>query len=206
MFAYCGNNPATTEDPSGHIMRNTNLMMTDGPGAHNYLHRSSIVFTSSGIDYNYGDFTRTVISEVVSFVTNDDAEVCQNSTFSFYKCVPVFNIKSNLLDKLDITSFSFGAIFMINPRQNTFETDLNHERGHSTQFLLLGPARYTLKVAAPSLLYNCVDRFLPSDNYHYYLYYSLPLERGADFFGKVDRENYIFDKNGVLSLFYLLLP
>ena len=73
MFAYCGNNPATTEDPSGHIMRNTNLMMTDGPGAnpinayryHRYaaVHYARQYYKYPNYDYPYyanGDCTNFV--------------------------------------------------------------------------------------------------------------------------------------------------
>lgn len=96
---------------------------------------------------------------------------------------------------------------MINEgKSDTYEIDLKHERGHCDQLFLLGPKRYLRKVAIPSIAYNLLDRNFPDTAYYYSLYYSLPWERGADSFGGVNDRAYIIDKNGWISMLYLLTP
>lgn len=57
---------------------------------------------------------------------------------------------------------------------------VKHERGHFTQ-LKFFPLTHLMGVTIPSIL---------SDGHPYY--YSLPWERTADFFCRVERENYLY--------------
>ena len=191
-------------------------MNASDPSGHRFIYENQhdcgggvVGYTDTGSGASGSTNSNSIVSHIVSiyhFITNADPEKCKNSAVSMYKGVPVFNIQSDYLDRMEICSFSFGAIFLINESQKEYETTLSHERGHSTQFLLLGPLCYLKRIAVPSILYNEIDRLLPNDDYYVRLYYSWPWERGADFFEGVSRGEYVFDESGILSMLYLLCP
>ena len=100
---------------------------------------------------------------------------------SFYKGVPVIRFNHDFL-----TSFSFLGIFL-NNKKWVNDRVLNHEYGHNMQQMFLGPLKYLLGIAVPSVLFNFASRKNTTlDN----LYYSMPWERTAELFGDVISDPY----------------
>ena len=122
----------------------------------------------------------------------DAAATTASGELSFYKGVPV--VKNNNGIKM-----SFGVIFLSN---DAFDYNLNHERGHNTQLMMLGPVKYGLGIGAPSLTTNL--------NYKGDYYHSFPWERTAEMFGGVNNRlikgQPAVYKNGskVYSVLYLI--
>ena len=195
MFAYCGNNPVQRNDECGSWW---------GEDAWNWL-CETVEDAVEAVGEVVVDVTEGVVSvakDIYNFVTNDDPTVCQNSTVSMYKGTLVFNVNWKWAEH-KLTSFSFGVVVMLNEQNkepDVYENTLRHEYGHSVQFRLLGPAKYTAKIALPSIVYNLLARNSEklSD-----MYYSMPWERSADAFGRVTSRKYPFDKDGYYSYLYL---
>ncbi len=183
LYAYCGNNPVMGYDPTGTWdWGNFRDAYSTFLGFLNPISKYTavgaiIVAACQGRgqdikdDWNNGCFNPF----------NQDGNVALNSkVFSFYKGESVIRHSSN-----DLTSWQiFGNIFL-----NTSETKrpdgldaLNHEFGHGIQEKLLGPMGYIFKIAIPSVI-ACIC------NPNNFIYYSLPWERTADFFGGVNRSS-----------------
>ena len=183
LYAYCGNNPVVGYDPAGtwdwgkfRDAYSTFLGILNPISKYTAV-GAIIVAACQGRgqdikdDWNNGCFNPF----------NQDGNVALNSkVFSFYKGESVIRHSSN-----DLTSWQiFGNIFL-----NTSETKrpdgldaLNHEFGHGIQEKLLGPMGYIFKIAIPSVI-ACIC------NPNNFIYYSLPWERTADFFGGVNRSS-----------------
>ena len=170
-----------------------NTMMTDSGGGF-IPAPCSAYYTSEYVQYcQYHEYTlKEGLNAYFDPVHNDCAKVCEDSFFSFYKGVPVFNVKSNIVDKIGLTSWSFGVIVLNNQPHSTrsdpnnFENTLRHEYGHTVQMENLGLVRFFVKVAVPSVIYNLKSR---KDSELHNMYYCMPWERAADFYGGVGNRN-----------------
>ena len=115
---------------------------------------------------------------------NMDENIALNSNvFSFYKGESVIRVPS-----YGYGCQIFGNIFL--GSTGTGAQDLNHEFGHGIQERFLG-AYYLTRVGLPSLITWFVN---PSN----LVYYSMPWERTADWFGGVNRT---FTVNGVAQTY-----
>ena len=164
MFAYCNNNPVICCDQSGHRPMNQSFMIADTGGSfiplasHPYITPDFVQFCQyHGYSYNEG-YDYYYHGPVYRFTHNDDPKYCEDHFFSFYKGKPVFNVKSELVKKMGLSSWSFGIIVINNKKGTEFEPSLRHEYGHTVQMSDLGPVRYFVKVAVPSIIYNVKAR------------------------------------------------
>ena len=166
MFAYCGNNPVSRTDASGHAFIQ--------------------------VDYNFDDLPNDLFPEigggcacalvaagrVAKFVNNEsEVETLQNLTnygVSFYKGALVVKTPFD-------ASFSFGIIGLSEDQQNV--NTLNHEYGHVLQMKDKGLGAFIIDVAVPSITINILDRQGKLD----YDYYGAPWEAEADALGGVNR-------------------
>lgn len=132
-------------------------------------------------DWENGSFNPFNQSEKVAL----DSKV-----ISFYKGSLV--VRQNILDGY----FSIGGTVFLNSNTSYSSDDLNHEWGHSIQERILGK-RYFANIAIPSVL-----------NYHFGSgpYYSKPWERTADWFGGVNRGNYVDGSLGWGIAYFILGP
>lgn len=176
-------------DQSGHATRMVNTMMTDSGGGV-VPPPSKPYLTPDFVEYcQYHHYTfKEGYYAYYDPVHNDSPKVCEKSSFSFYNGAPVFNVHSELIDKIGLTSWSFGVIVLNNEEHSTwydsnnFENTLRHEYGHTVQFSNLGAVSYFARVAIPSIVNNLISR--NNDNLHD-MYYCMPWERPADYYGKV---------------------
>ena len=164
MFAYCNNNPVICCDQSGHRPMNQSFMIADTGGSfiplasHPYITPDFVQFCQyHGYSFNEG-YDYYYHGPVYRFTHNDDPKYCEDHFFSFYKGKPVFNVKSELVKKMGLSSWSFGIIVINNKKGTEFEPSLRHEYGHTVQMSDLGPVRYFVKVAVPSIIYNVKAR------------------------------------------------
>ena len=177
------------KDLNGNRPLNVNTMMTDSGGGF-IPAPCSAYYTPEYVQYcqNNGYSLKEAKNAFYDPVNNNSANVCKDHFFSFYNGVPVFNVKSNLIDKIGLTSWSFGIIVLNNEKdstrydRNNFEHTLRHEYGHTVQMKQLGIISYTRRVAVPSVAYNIMSRNNAVLNS---LYYCMPWERAADYYGGV---------------------
>lgn len=71
--------------------------------------------------------------------------------------------------------------------------------GHSAQQSLMGYPKYLIRIAVPSVI-SCIIN--PSSK----IYYSLPWERSADFFGGVNRSTGYYTGSDVMAGLYFIMP
>ena len=225
LYCYCGNNPVMYVDESGNSWNSfwkgvKNVFKVIAGTALFLLGLAITVFTfpiacvvpgggtltQFGIStMAYGGFmVGSVFDSQIQadmdkigwnpFNTNESVIVKSNKV-SFYKGVPVINFKSS-----KINSFSFYCIFL-NKRNNPNDKTIKHEYGHAVQAQILGPLKYCMFIAIPSMVFNLLSR---KNRKIDSLYYSLPWERSADYFGGVNRNDH--QKGSLtLSLLYMLL-
>ena len=174
MFAYCGNNPANGSDPTGQ------WIIADGL---EWLWDNVVEPAAEWV-------SDEIIEPVVKYVNNDDPKYCENHFFSFYRGAPVFNVESKFIEDIGLTSWSFGVIVLNNKKGDSdFEDTLKHEYGHTVQMKNLGIAEYSAKVAGPSIVYNLMSR---GNEYLSDLYYCMPWERVADYFGNPGNRSFSY--------------
>ena len=178
MYIYCGNNPVRRIDITG------NWWLEDAWDWATDKLEDAWDWTT-GVAEDAWDWTcnaaETVADTAVAvydYVTNTDEQVVLDAKFlAFYKGVPVIKLP------IGTNAFSFGFIFLgdeVDKREDPIAT-VQHEYGHSIQFLLLGPVKYTTTVAIPSVI-----GFLnETDDY-----YSQPWEYMADQLGGVKSRSY----------------
>ncbi len=179
MFAYCLNNPVNMIDSSGHLPQ----WLED---------------VVDWVDENIYSGTRDIVDKLEEDYNNfnlgntDINDLKQANYFSAYK--NTFVIKGNFR-----SSFSYGIIGL-KPSQIDQDT-VDHEYGHALHFKQLGPVRYTIQVAVPSVICNVLDDHIPYD------YYDATWEKIADQLGGVQRQlsdpawptSTLFVINGLLS-------
>ena len=158
MFTYCGNNPATGVDQSGHAWCkisfdafnpfDSGLVPIIGGGGSGYMGVVQAMNDSeSEMEHN--------IDELYAFVTNsDEARVWNAEHFAFYQGVLVVRLP------WEWTAFSFGVIVLGSQYKgdNFGNTTLKHEYGHFLQLKKYGWYSYLSTVAIPSLMFNILDR------------------------------------------------
>ena len=105
-------------------------------------------------------------------------------------------------DVSGITSFSLSNTIFLNKNQtasnNGIET-VKHEWGHTVQQSLIGTPKYLTKIAIPSAIGCIINPSLK-------VYYSLPWERSADFFGGVYRSTGYYEDSDTVAGVYLIMP
>ena len=186
LYAYCGNNPIMGYDPEGTLnwgkIRDWFSTIT---GLLNLTSKLTmigalIVAACQGRgneitqDWNNGCFNPFNMDENIALNSN---------VFSFYKGESV--IKQTVLP----SSCQIAGTILLHTQQANSST-INHEFGHGIQERFLG-AYYLTRVGLPSLITWFVN---PSN----LVYYSMPWERTADWFGGVNRT---FTVNGVAQTY-----
>ena len=187
MFAYCGNNPVMRIDPTGmyHYVYGVDSSPNTLDVWHHYAGGggtavSDTVSSSSGSNQKPNLPSLNPGNPLNPFNT-DETVVLRAKYFAFYKGIPVFKA-----DLGNGGAFSF-IIIVIDDNYTTNQKGINtvkHEYGHWVHLSQIGPILYFITTAIPSLVgagLNNAGR-LPTD-----LYYNLPWERLADFYGGVHR-------------------
>lgn len=100
-----------------------------------------------------------------------------------------------------ITSFSISNTIVLNRNSNGIDT-VRHEWGHTVQQSLMGTPKYINRIAIPSIAGNLITRNNPNPK----LYYSLPWEYSADFFGGVERSSGYYEGSDIVGGIYFLMP
>ena len=132
-----------------------------------------------------------------NFFNSDEKKVLDSKVFSFYNGTPV--IKHNIPQ---ISSFSISNTIILNNNKtinNGGIDTVKHEWGHTVQQSLIDTPKYIARIAAPSVI-GCIIN--PSDK----IYYSLPWERSADFFGGVERSSGYYEGSDIIGGIYFLMP
>ena len=134
------------------------------------------------------------IIKPIKKVVNDIKEDCKNydknnqSEEKVLKSNYISSYKGKTVIKTPIkdNAFSFGII-VLGTEVNSVNT-VKHEYGHCLQLEKLGIFKYTEHVAIPSL-----NGYWSGVSYEDY--YSQPWEYGADIYGEVVREGYVYDED-----------
>ena len=153
LYAYCGNDPVNKYDSTGHfpwlILAAALLLFTPIGGTVAQLAISVVSYAYMAVASIFDEDIRNDMNAIGWNPFNADESTTLNSSkVSFYKGVPVFRIASHK------RSFSAGAIFLAKGRN---EDTLRHERGHNSQFMMMGIANYGLMIGMPSW-YNWSNR------------------------------------------------
>jgi RHS repeat-associated protein len=184
LYSYCTNNPVIYTDSSGQYFEIIGLALryiTLGYQIYNGLETGSIT-------------AHDLAKDIVNYSKN-------NSDIDIVKDAKVFSsINGTFVIKQDIvTSCQYGNTIYLDKYSST--STINHEYGHSVQEKMIGTYEYTFRIAIPSVIYYNIDK---ETNLPEFLYFSMPWERSADYFGGVDRgENYYFPGSLNYSLNYL---
>ena len=104
--------------------------------------------------------------------------------FSSYEGTPVLRHSIS-----GITSFSILNTIVLNRNSNGIDT-VRHEWGHTVQQSLMG------------IVGNLITRNKPNPK----LYYSLPWEYSAHFFGGVERSSGYYEGSDIVGGIYFLMP
>lgn len=116
--------------------------------------------------------------------------------FSSYEGTPVLRHSIS-----GITSFSILNTIVLNRNSNGIDT-VRHEWGHTVQQSLMGTPKYINRIAIPSIVGNLITRNKPNPK----LYYSLPWEYSAHFFGGVERSSGYYEGSDIVGGIYFLMP
>ena len=142
-----------------------------------------LIFLPYELRSNFWSFVQSKIpSKLLPLFQKLKSKYGNHITFSSYKGVPVVT-----LSFMGSNAFSFGVIFA-GPDAARNANTLDHERGHVIQLFTMGPIKYTLFVALPSVATYWYDRVTGKVSNK--LYYSLPWEHTADIFGGAKRDQY----------------
>ena len=137
LYAYCGNNPVMGVDPEGHSASGVIFQM--------------FISLWSYIAFCIGSLFDKDIKQDMENIKwnpfNDDEKVASSAKkVSFYKGVPVVIRQQG-------GSVSFGMIGLDQSEKDRNEI-LKHERGHNTQLMAMGIAKYLFFVGIPSPIKN----------------------------------------------------
>ena len=130
------------------------------------------------------------------FFNQNENIVLESKIFSSYKGTPV--IRQGLPNG---SSFSFANTIMLNSIVGNNPEGIltvKHEWGHNVQDTLIGTPKFIFHIAVPSMIGCAIN---PSDQ----IYFSLPWERLADYFGGVD-SGYYLPGSDIGAFLYLLIP
>ena len=193
MFAYCNNNPVMCKDPSG----KTFLYDPDEPDwASSYSSTQLSKIYEMGIDnfaalpsdeqdalltkwLDIPNNNNDIFDEIHSVIHNsDEKKVIEAQYLAWYKGRLVIKIPNSS------EAFSFGIIFLGNDRKDV--KTLRHEFGHTVQLENVGLWNYAIYFAIPS-----VKSYWINSNMSDSQYYSQLWEYTADYFGGVNRQNYL---------------
>ena len=207
MFAYCINNPVncvdsggcfpcTYQDGGSMLELMNGIVDAGGGGGGGQVGPSG---WNPGV--NIPKLNLNAVDEAIDYITNTDEKVVLEAKhFAFYKGALV--IKANLKGMLNGTAASFGIIVIDTDytyNQTGIDT-VNHEYGHFQHFCQIGAWDYFFTTAVPSMIgagLDCVG-FLPEG-----LYFNLPWERVADYFGGVTRNEHENWSQGLAAAFWI---
>ena len=182
MLAYCGNNPVSRADASGHAFVQVDYNFDDLPND---------LFPDIGGGCAVGLVGAGVVVQTVKTVqkaiNNTSEAVVQQQLkkygVSFYKGVPV--CMTELLP--NGSAFSLGIIVMDGyyktASASDFSSVLKHEYGHRVHMDQIGVPAYLATVAVPSLASAALSYVSP---FVYNNYESLPWENIAEQLGDVN--------------------
>ncbi len=202
MFTYCMNNPVNMSDESGHwpqwiknVVKTVAKIVTVAQAIVNIPTTVTKIAITSTIAVVSGKATvRDVWNDAknYNFFNTDEKKVLDSKVFSSYKGTPVIRH-----DISSITSFSISNTIVLNSNENSIDA-VKHEWGHTVQESLMGTPKYLTRIAIPSIVSNI---FVSSSK----TAYSLPWERGAEFFGGANSSTY-YEGSGTLAGLYFLMP
>jgi hypothetical protein len=207
MFAYCFNNPVSMTDATGNwpqwieeAMKTGASLVTQGKAVLSIPSTIMKMGIASSVAVASGQATMGEVWNDIkkySFFNDDETNVLQSKVFSSYKGTLV--LKHNISG---ITSFSISNTIILNENNNIYNGGIDtvkHEWGHIVQQSLMGTPKYITRIAIPSVI-SCIAN--PSSK----LYYSLPWERTADYFGGAERSTGYYEGSDFVSGIYFLLP
>ena len=206
IFAYCFNNPVNMGDRSGNWPQ---WLENAAKAIGSFVAKAKAVFSiPSTITKIAIASTVSVVSkqatvdDVVNDIKNynffntDESKVLNSKVFSSYEGTPVLRHSIP-----GITSFSISNTIVLNRNSNGIDT-VRHEWGHTVQQSLMGTPKYINRIAIPSIAGNLITRNNPNPK----LYYSLPWEYSADFFGGVERSSGYYEGSDIVGGIYFLMP
>ena len=149
LYAYCYNDPVNFVDPSGcfpWLILAAVLLFTPVGGTALQVATSALSYAGMAVASIFDKDIRNDMNSIGwNPFNNKEDIVLKSSKVSFYKGVPVFQI-SNMGG-----SMSLGAIFF--DKSQGAEV-LKHERGHNTQFMMMGLGNYFIQIGIPSIWKN----------------------------------------------------
>ena len=207
MFAYCFNNPVSMDDQSGHwpkwlknaakavasVVTQVKAVLSIPSTVVKIAAASTVAVVSRNA--TVGDVVNDV--KKYSFFNTDETKVLDSEVFSSYKGTPVLKH-----DISWVTSFSISNTIILNKGENVSNGGVDtvkHEWGHTVQQSIIGTNKYMTRIAIPSVI-SCYLN--PSSK----IYYSLPWERSAEFFGGVSRTTGYYEGSDVVAGLYLIAP
>jgi len=140
---------------------------------------------------------KATVSDVINDLNNysflnQDAQKCLDAkVFSSYKGTPV--LKEDILDG---SMSIFNTIFLLSSEERV--EVVKHEWGHTVQQSLMGTPKYLIQIAVPSFIGA-------NSNLNDDVYFSLPWERSADFFGGANNGPYLDGLGFRVGLYLIML-
>ena len=173
LYAYCNNNPIMFTDESGTIIGwlagvLAIFLFTPVGGIVTQVAVSSLSYVGMAVASIWDEDIRADMKAIGWDPFNSNGNlVLSSNKVSFYKGVPVFRTNNG-------RSGSFGAIFL---KRGVDIDELNHERGHNLQLMMMGLGTFGFSVGIPSPLE--LGRWANTN------YYGAPWETMADILGGV---------------------
>lgn len=186
MFAYCGNNPVSRSDESGHAWYDTLWDWVNTiAGVLNPVSTSTALgsIAVATLDGRWSDVVHDWNNGCMNPFNQSESDALKAKVLGFYK--------GSTVVRQDVVGYcsAFGTLWL---NTGNDETDIMHEYGHSIQERLMGPLYWT-RIAIPSVINNAFGSNEILD------YYSMPWERTADLLGGVKENRGYGYKSGSLA-------